>query len=75
MLKVIFDAIVLFLQQAGYIEKKVDDANAAKQTPEAIYAKDKEKMDEALATNNTDDIDLLVDGVLPPPASSGDPKR
>ena len=75
MLKTILDAIVLILQQLGYVEKKVDAAAAAKKTPEAIYADEKEKMDTALAKNDTADIDLLVDGVLPPPAGSGDPKR
>jgi hypothetical protein len=74
-IKALFEAIVLLLQQLGYVEKKVDDASAKKQTPEAKYAKDKEAMDEALAKNDVDSINLLTNDVLPPPTGSGDPKR
>ena len=63
----LLDALILLFGQLNFVEQKIDKQN----TPEKLYEKDKQKIDEVLASGDLVRNDQLLDDLLPPPGCEG----
>lgn len=63
--------IVLLLGLISQLMKGYYAKQETQQTPQALYEKDKQNIDEVLASGDLTRNDQLLDDLLPPPDSQG----